>query len=95
MSFSTFRLAGKYSYDDYSDYDDYDDYRTPDTSRINEASFTGPATAEATSTLRLKQKVERDRLTSLFRHLNVTGNLDLIDFNRFEITTDHKKGAWQ
>ena len=58
MSFSTFHLAGKYSYDDYSDYDDYDDYRTPDTSRINEASFAEPATAEATSTLRLKQKVE-------------------------------------
>ena len=73
--------------------DDCDDCNTPNTSRVNEASFTEPATTETTSTLRLKQKVNRDKLTALYRHLNVTGNLDLIDFDRFKLKTDHKKGA--
>ena len=73
--------------------DDCDDCNTPNTSRVNETSFTEPATTEATSTLRLKQKVNRDKLTALYRHLNVTGNLDLIDFNQFKLTADHKKGA--
>ena len=34
--------------------DDYDDCNTPNTSRVNETSFTEAATTEATSTLRLK-----------------------------------------
>ena len=33
--------------------EDYDDYRTPDTSRVDEISFIGPDTTEATSTLQL------------------------------------------
>ena len=41
--------------------EDYDDYKTPDTGRIDaETSFTAPATTEATSTLRLRQKLKRD-----------------------------------
>ena len=52
-----------------------------------------PDTTEATSTLRLRQKVKRDKLTELYNHLNVTGDIDLIDFNRFRLTTDPKKGA--
>ena len=44
--------------------DDCDDCNTPNTSRVNETSFTEPATTEATSTLRLKQKVNRDKLTA-------------------------------
>ena len=59
--------------------DDYDDYHTPNTSRADETSFTVPDTTEATSTLRLRQKVKRDKITALYRHLNVTGNIDLID----------------
>ena len=73
--------------------DDYDDYNTLNASRIDEASFTVSATTKATSTLRLMQKIKRDKLTALYRHLNVTGNLDLIDFNQFKLTADHKKGA--
>ena len=73
--------------------DDYDDYNTLNASRIDEASFTVSATTKATSTLRLTQKIKRDKLTALYRHLNVTGNLDLIDFDRFKLKTDHKKGA--
>ena len=73
--------------------DDYDDYNTPNTSRIDETSFTEPDTTEATSTLQLRQKLKRDKITALYRHLNVTGNLDLINLDRFKPATDHKKGT--
>ena len=71
--------------------EDYDDYRTPDTSRVDETSFTIPDTIEATSTLRLRQKVKRDKLTALYRDLNVTGKIDLIDLGQFRLTADQKK----
>ena len=35
------------------DYEDYDDWNTPNTSRVDEISFTEPDTTEATLTLRL------------------------------------------
>ena len=75
--------------------DDYDDYyKTPDTSRIDETSFTVPNTQEeATSTLRLRQKVKRDKINALYRHSDVTGNPDLIDLDRFRLTKDPKKGS--
>ena len=73
--------------------EDYDDYRTPDTSRIDEPSFMVPDTTEATSTLRLRQKVKRDKINALYRHLNVTGNPGLIDRDRFRLTKDPKKGV--
>ena len=71
---------------------DYDDYNTPNTSRINKTSFTVSDTIEATSTLRLRKNIKRDKIAALYRHLNVTGNLDLINLDRFKLTTDHKKG---
>ena len=71
--------------------DDYDDYNTPNTSRIDETSFTVRDATEATSTIRLRQKLKRDKLTALYRHLNKTGNLDLIDLDRFKLTTVIKK----
>ena len=40
--------------------EDYDNYKTPNTSRIDETSFMVPDATEATSTLRLRQKVKRD-----------------------------------
>ena len=40
--------------------DDYDDYNTPNTSRMDGTSFIESDAAEATSTLRLRQKVKRD-----------------------------------
>ena len=67
---------------------DCDNYGTPNT---NETSFTEPDTTEAT--LQLNQKVKRDTLAALYRHLNVTDNLDLIDLGRFKLTTDPRKGA--
>ena len=42
---------------------DYDDYNTPDTSRVNETSFTYPDSTEETSSLQLRQKVKRDKIT--------------------------------
>ena len=60
--------------------DNYDNYSTPDTSRV-ETSFIEPDTTETTSTLRLRQKVKRDKTIALYRHLNVTGNLDLINLD--------------
>ena len=70
---------------------DCNNYGTPNTSRVDETSFTEPDTTEATSTLRLKQKLKRNKLAALYRHLNVTGNLDLINLDRFKLTTDEKK----
>ena len=61
--------------------EDYDDYNTPNTSKVDETSFIEAATTEATSTLRLNQKVKRDKLATLYRHLKVTGNIDLIDLD--------------
>ena len=56
--------------------EDYDNYGTPNTSRVDETSIMEADTSEATSTLRLNQKVKRDKLAALYRHLNVTGNLE-------------------
>ena len=52
-----------------------------------------PAITEATSALRINQKVKRDKLAVLYRHLNVTGNIDLINLDRFKLMTNTKKGA--
>ena len=72
---------------------DYVDYNTPNTSRVDETSFTMPGPTDKETTLRLTQKVKKDKLAALYRHLNVTGNLDLINIDRFRLTTDPKKGA--
>ena len=72
--------------------DDYDDYETPNTSRI-ETSFTLVDATEATSTLRLRQKVKRDKITALYKHLNATGHPNLIDLDQFKLTKDSKKGV--
>ena len=47
--------------------EDYDEYNTPNTSKTDETSFTEPHTAEATSTLQLRQKVKRDKSTAMYR----------------------------
>ena len=72
--------------------EDYDNYSTPNTSRVDE-TFTELATTEATSTLRLNQKVKQDKLAALYRHLNIAGNLDLINLDLFKLTTAPKNGA--
>ena len=65
--------------------EDYDDYITPNTNRVDETSLTEPDTTEATWTLRLRQKVKLNKLTALYRHLNVTVDPDLADIDRFMI----------
>ena len=45
--------------------EDYDDYNTPNTSSVDDTSFTEPDTTEATSTLQLRQKVKRDKIIAL------------------------------
>ena len=64
---------------------DYDDYNTPDTSMIDETLFIESDATEATSTLQLRQKVKRDKITALHRYLKVTGDPGLIDGDRFMI----------
>ena len=77
------------------DDDDYDDYKRPNTSRTGETSFIVPGSTEkeTTSTIRLKQKVKRDKLAAFYRHSNVTGNLHLINLDQFKFAADPKKGA--
>ena len=65
--------------DDEEDYDER--YDTPDTSRVDETSFIEPDTTEATSTLRLRQKVKRDKIVSLYRYLGVTGDPGIADLD--------------
>ena len=76
--------------------EDYDErYDTPDTSRVDETSFIEPDTTEATSTLRLRQKVKRDKIVSLYRYLGVTGDPGIADLDRFTIRKDLKTGNIQ
>ena len=44
-----------------------------------------PDATEATSILQLRQKVKQDKITTLYRNLNVTGDPDLTDIDRFVI----------
>ena len=46
--------------------DDYDErYDAPNTSRVDETSFTIPDTTVATSTMRLRQGLKRDKINAL------------------------------
>ena len=44
-----------------------------------------PDSSVATSTLQLRQEVKRDKITALYRHLNVTGDPGLADLDQFMI----------
>ena len=71
---------------------DYDDYRTPDTSRVGETSFVEPDTIEATSRLRLRQRLKRDKIVSLYRYLDATGDPGLADLELFTIKKNSTAG---
>ena len=47
-----------------------------------------PGSTEKEKTLRLRQKVKQDKLTALYRHLNISGKPDLINLDQFRLTTD-------
>ena len=70
--------------------EDYDNCSTPDMtpSRVDETSDA----SETTSTLRLRRKLRRDKIGSLYRHLDVTGNPGLADLDRFTIKKISKTG---
>ena len=72
--------------------DDYDDYKIPDTSKIDETSFTVPDTTEVTSTLRLRQKLKQDKIVSVYRYLDVIGDPGLADVDQFIIKKNSKRG---
>ena len=71
--------------------EDYDNYNTLNTSMVDETSFTEPETTEATLTPWLRQKVKQDKITALYRHLNVTGDPGLANINRFMIKKKKSK----
>ena len=71
----------------------YDLYNTTDTSRVDERSFTEPDTTEAISTLQLRQKVKRDNITALYRHLNLIEDPNLADIDRFMIKKIQKQAT--
>ena len=73
--------------------EDYDDFKTPNTSRTDETSFTEPDTTETISTLRLRQKVKQDKITALYRHLNVTAVPGLADTDQFMIKKFQKQAT--
>ena len=72
--------------------EDYDVCNTPNTSRVDDPSFTEPDATETTSTLQLTQKVKRDKITALYRHLNVIGDPGLADIDRLMIKKILKTG---
>lgn len=67
---------------------DYDDHNTPNPSRADETIFTTPDVTdkETAATLRLSQKVTRDKLAAFYRYLNITGKLALINLAQFTYT---------
>ena len=60
---------------------DHDDYNTPNTSRVDETSFTEHDPTKATSTLQLRQNVKRDKITAM----NLTGDPGFADMDQFMI----------
>ena len=67
----------------HQDDEDYDNYRTPGTSRVDE-TFIEPGTTKATSTLRLTQKLKRDKIVSLYRYMDVTGDPGIHNQEKFK-----------
>ena len=67
---------------------DYDDSNTPNPSRADETIFTtlDVTDKETAATLRLSQKVTRDKLAPFCRYLNITGKLPLINLAQFTYT---------
>ena len=74
--------------------DDYNDCNTPITKKADEGTFTTPSSTnkQRTSISGLRQKLKQDKLTALYRHLNVTGNLDLIML--INLTRNYQKGNY-
>ena len=63
----------------------YDEYNTLNTSRVDETSFTELDTNEPTLTLQLRQKVKQDKITTIYRLLNMTCDPSLAHIDQFLI----------
>ena len=63
----------------------YDEYNTLNTSRVDETSFTELDTNEPTLTLQLRQKVKQDKITTIYRLLNMTCDPSLAHIDQFMI----------
>ena len=76
--------------DDYDDYNDDSRYDTPETSRIEETSFT---TEQPAVRLRQRQRLLHDYIEDLYRYLDVDpGNIDLVNPDFFKVEKS-KSGA--
>lgn len=65
---------------------DYDDYNEPNARRADETTRPSFMDKLATSTEWLRQKVTRDKLVALYRHLSITLDLGLINLDLFNCT---------
>lgn len=74
--------------------DDCDEYNTLNT-RVEETTFKNLSSSEKRSipTLQFRQKVKWDNLAAFYRHLNVTGDRDLINLDQFNYVKNTKKGT--
>ena len=72
--------------------DDYDNFNTTNIA-VKETKFTAPSSTsqQSTLTLQLRQKVKEGKIAALYRHLNVTGDLVLINLDRFNYNKNTKK----
>ena len=78
---------------DRDDNKDFGDYNTGNTCRVDQTSSITPSLQDnrPTSLLRLRQRVKGDKLATLYRHLNVTGDLDLVDTDCFKLKKKSQK----
>ena len=72
--------------------DDYDNFNTPNTA-VKETTFTAPSSTsqQSTLTLQLRQKVKEGKIAALYKHLNVTGDLVLINLDRRNYNKNTRK----
>ena len=57
---------------------------------MDETTFTRSHFTDKPSTLRLKQKVDQDKLAAFYRRLNVTADPDLVDKDSFGLIKNFK-----
>ena len=80
---------------DCDDDNDYDGYSTPNTSRVDQTTFTttGSTDKQSTSTLQFRKKVKRDKLAVFYRDFDVRDGQNLINLDQFSYAKNIKKGT--
>ena len=69
--------------------ENYDDGNTPNTSRVDETT----STLLVFGGLSSRDGVKRDKPAALYRHSNVTGNINLINLSKFKYENTSKKDS--